>query len=173
MPFFRYNKRIIHNTHMDTHIPEETPLLTWEAPEHPHHHRTRNWYICAGLCVFGCFAYSIYTAAWSFLIVMILCTGLYYYTHKEKPPHRRIRIWKRGFAMNNDYNEWKECAGYYMLKYSDYTDLYIETKLGRTYRIQTGDVNPFTIHDTLSAITAELPDRREKILDTIIRICKL
>lgn len=75
--------------------------------------------------------------------------------------------------MEGDYTEWMHCNGYWILRGPDYAELHIEKKDGTSVKIQTGDVSPFTIHDILSPLTEELEDRRERLLDIIIRICKL
>ncbi|MDP7069580.1 MAG: hypothetical protein QF815_03560, partial [Candidatus Peribacteraceae bacterium] len=54
-----------------------------------------------------------------------------------------------------------------------YIELCIERKKGGVVKIQTADINPYLIHDTLNALLQELDDRGESLLDTIIRICKL
>ena len=102
-----------------------------------------------------------------------MITAVYWYVHAEKPANKHMRIWKRGFAIDNDYISWGSCIGYWILEGDGYIELCIERKKGGVVKIQTADINPYLIHDTLNALLQELDDRGESLLDTIIRICKL
>lgn len=158
---------------MNTHIPTEEPILEWKAPQHLHHERTRSWYIFAALFVTGCLVYSVYTTAWTFTLVLVIMTGLYLHVHEEAPAEKHMRIWKNGYALGDKFVTWTACDGYWMLKGKGYFELHIEKKNGYETKIQIGENDPYKIHDTIALFTPELPDRKERILDTIIRICKL
>ena len=158
---------------MHTHLPPEDPLISWDAPEHEDHDRGTLWYVIAGLFVLSCLAYSIITDAWTFSILVVGISVMYWFTHRDTPVQKTIRIWKRGFAIGQDFVEWKDCNGYYVLRGKGYAELHVEKRTGEDIKIQTGDIDPFAVHDILSGITTELQDRRERILETIIRICKL
>ncbi|MBT5468497.1 hypothetical protein HOK40_02275 [Candidatus Peregrinibacteria bacterium] len=158
---------------MNTHIPTETPILEWKAPQHLHHERSRGWYILAILFVAACFAYSVYTSAWSFTGILFLVTILYWQVHEEAPQEKTIRIWESGYGFNDSFIPWTSCDGYWILKGHGYYELHIEKKNGYETKIQIGEFDPYDIHDTLSSLLPELNDRKERVLDTIIRICKL
>ncbi|PIR54159.1 hypothetical protein COU75_02380 [Candidatus Peregrinibacteria bacterium CG10_big_fil_rev_8_21_14_0_10_42_8] len=158
---------------MNTHIPTEEPILEWTAPQHLHHERTRLWYIIATLCIVGFLTYSVYTAAWTFTLVLVIMTGLYLYVHEEEPTEKHMRIWKKGYALEENFVAWAACDGYWILKGKGYYELHIEKKNGYETKIQIGENDPYKIHDTITLLTPELHNRKERILDTIIRICKL
>lgn len=158
---------------MNTHIPTEEPILEWQAPQHLHHERTRTWYIIAALFIIACLGYSVYTAAWTFTAVLIIMTVLFLHVHQEAPQEKRMRIWQKGYALGDTFVNWNSCVGYWILKGHDYYELHIEKKNGYETKIQIGESDPYQIHDTISLLIPELPDRKERVLDTIIRICKL
>ncbi|MDA0376686.1 MAG: hypothetical protein O3A80_05285 [bacterium] len=153
--------------------PEEDRILTWSAPEHMHHMRTRIWYFIACALVAFCIVYSVMTEAWSFTGLIVVLTILYWKIHRQELDHCEIQLWRNGFAMNGVFSEWGECEGYWILKCHDYYELHIEKRNGDCVKIQTGDVDPYQLHDLLPHFLPQLADRREKVLDTIIRICKL
>ena len=153
--------------------PPEDPVLEWRAPQHAHHARGKTWYVCMGIVTAFCIGYSIWTQAWTFTAVIVILSILYYRVHEAVPSAKRMRIWKRGFAIENDYTEWKDCNGFWILKGRDYAELHIERKSGSLVKIQTGEINPYLIHEILPPFVSELTDRHERVLDTIIRICKL
>lgn len=158
---------------MNTHIPSENPIIEWEAPQHLHHERTRSWYILAGIFVAACLGYSVYTAAWTFTAVLIIMTIVYLHVHEEAPTKKKMRMWNKGYAIGDNFVNWNSCVGYWMMKGDGYYELHIEKKNGYEAKIQIGKNDPYKIHDVISTLTPELPDRKERLLDTIIRICKL
>jgi len=158
---------------MKTNIPTENSLIEWRASKHLHHKRTRSWYVYAAIFIAGCLAYSIYTSAWSFTVVLFLVVILYGYIHEAEPPEKTIRIWERGYAIDDTFTQWPACTGYWILKGNGYFELHIEKKNGYETKIQTGTISPYDIHDILSPLLPELTSRKESTLDTIIRICKL
>ncbi len=159
---------------MQTHAsPSETPILAWSAPLHAHQTRGKLWYCVAGAFVLFCIGYSLWTRAWSFTAVIIILGFLYYREHETAPGAKRISIWKRGFAIENDVTEWKDCNGYWILRFPTYAELHIEKRNGRLVKMQTGDTDPYLLHDVLQPLIPERKDGKERILDTFIRICKL
>ena len=158
---------------MNTKPPEEDRILTWKAPEHLHHERTRLWYILAGLFVTMCIAYSVMTSAWTFTVLIVVLSVMYWKMHTKELDLSTIEMWRSGFALNDSYSEWSECDGYWILKCPGYYELHNEKANGTAVKIQTGEVDPYKLHDLLPHLLPQLSNRREKVLDTIIRICKL
>ncbi len=158
---------------MKQYLPAEDPILEWKAPQHFHPERTRSWYVAAAVFALGCISYGVYTEAWTFIIVLALSGIALWRLQKVEPVIRTMRIWKRGFAIDNTFTEWQKCNGYWIMQGSGYFELHIETKQKRDIKILTGNVSPFLIHEQLSSLADELHGRKESILDTIIRICKL
>ncbi len=154
-------------------FPSEDPILAWTAPQHVHVERGKIWYIVASVAVVSMAVYSILTSAWTFTVLIALLASVYWKMHKDTPDQKHIRIWKRGFAIEDDFYDWQACAGYWIAAHQNFTELHIEKSNGGGVKIQTGEINPYLIHETMTGILQELPDRREHILDTIIRICKL
>ena len=153
--------------------PSEDPILEWTAQQHAHYERGRTWYIAATCIVIALVGYSIWTRAWTFTVLIIALTGLYWKMHTDEPPKKQMRIWKRGFAINNDFNDWNNCKGYWIFRSKDYAELHIEKGNNSEVKIQTGNISSYVVHETLAPLLEELTDRKEHILDTIIRICKL
>jgi hypothetical protein len=98
---------------------------------------------------------------------------MYWRIHATELDHRTIRMWRSGFSIDDIFSEWGECEGYWILKCPGYYELHIEKRNGTAVKIQTGEVDPYQLHDLLPHLLAQLDDRRENVLDTIIRICKL
>lgn len=154
-------------------LPSDDPLVEWRAPQSIHHNRSRLWYFCAFAFIAGCLTYSIISGGWTFTILIIVLTTIYWKTHKDEPADRRMRIWRQGFAMDENFNNWGDCNGYWILGGNGYNELHIERRTGGDIKILTGEINPYLLHDLLPNLVPHLQDKRETMLDTIIRICKL
>ncbi len=154
-------------------LPSEDPIIRWEAPQHTHPTRGKAWYIITTLVIAGLFGYSLLTQAWTFTLLIVVLGAWYWKGHRVQLPPKHMRIWKRGFALNDDYYDWGQCTGYWILRTKDYTELHIDKRNGGEVKIQTGDLNPYQIQEVMASYLPEEADRREHLLDTIIRICKL
>ena len=160
---------------MNTNTPIEAPLLSWAAPEQPTHVRSTLWYIVAGVFFASLLAYSIMTQAWTFTVVLVLSVGAYGYAHRKAPPLRRINVSERGIIWGKTFISWLRCEGFWLLQGPGYVELHVELKDGRTRHlvIQTGEADPVQIYTVFSRFIPLFPDRHEKLLDAIIRICKI
>lgn len=154
-------------------LPSYPPLLEWSAHQDPNPVRGKLWYTIATCFVVLCLIFSIWTSAWTFTVLIVLVTGTYWKFHGDIETKKQIRIWGEGFAIDSTYTAWEECQGFWMLKNPAYTELYIAREKKSVVRIQTGEIDPYHIRDVIASFVQELPDQKEKLLDTIIRICKL
>ncbi|MDD4628338.1 MAG: hypothetical protein PHE68_03000 [Candidatus Peribacteraceae bacterium] len=137
--------------------------------------RSKLWYVASGVIFAGLLAYSILTQAWTFTAVLILCVSAYGYAHRKAPPHRKISLSENGIVWGDTFISWKKCAGFWLLQGPGYVELHIDVKEPRQRHltIQTGTVNPSDIHALCARHIPFYPERQEKILDAIIRLCKI
>lgn len=137
--------------------------------------RSKRWYVVAGVIFLGLLAYTIVTQAWTFTAVLILSVGAYVFTHRKAHPLRRISATERGIVWNNTVIPWAKCEGFWLLQGPGYVELHVELKEGRPRHlvIQTGTEDPLKIYAAFSRYIPLFPDRREKLLDAFIRICKI
>lgn len=154
-------------------IPKHTPMLEWQAPDAAAPDRGKVWYTIAGAFVLFCTIYSIWTKAWTFTLMIVLGTGTFWKFGHQEPEEKRMRIWEEGYALNEEFVPWKHTHGFWILKMPGHVELHIEHINGKTQKIFTGDKDPYMIYELLAQYTQGLEDRREGILDTFIRICKL
>lgn len=156
-----------------TTTPPEDPLVEWNAPSHIHQERSRLWYASAAAFILASLGYSIATGGWTFTILIVVLTTMYWKIHTNEPPVRRMRIWRQGFAIDDTFTDWGNCTGYWIIGGNGYHELHIERRSGSDAKILTGAINPYLLHDLLPNLVPHLEGKRESILDTIIRICKL
>lgn len=153
--------------------PQEAPLVAWNAPAQMHVERTRLWYIIAGSFVVASLLYSVFSGGWTFSMLIIALTGVYWKMHTVQAPVHSIELWKEGFAFDGNFTTWDQCNGYWILGFGDVHQLHIEKRNGIDVHMLTGGIDPYLLHELLPQMLPHLSDRQERVLDTIIRICKL
>lgn len=152
------------------------PLLSWSAPSHPQHNRPVCWYIVFLAVIVGFALYGAYAGNWTFAILILLCGLFYPLLHDHVPPEKRIALYPKAFLFEDTIVRWEDCTGFWLFPTTTYTDVHIEYTEGKRQRevkIQNGSVDIMTIRLLLAEFIPELPDRGERLLEKLIRICKL
>jgi len=152
-----------------------TTLLAWQAPAHNDHERSDRWYLIAGLVAAIFIVYGLVTGAWLMSVCLGICSGLYFLVRNEKHKNHSITITKMGVEFDGVMHGWSELKDFWMLSGPGYCELHIASRkrLVGDLRIQTGDLDPFHVRDVLHHFLEQDPHKREKLLDTISRLCKL
>jgi len=162
---------------MNTNTPQnqEAPLLTWKAPSHQMHERSKKWYIAASIVTGFLFFYSIVTSAWSFTAVLIIGAAVYVFMHRTAPGEKIIAISKSGITFNGEFIPWLDLNGFWILTFPNYAELHIAPKSKRRSEliISTGPADILKLRELLSQFLAEQFDKNEKIFDKVARVCKL
>lgn len=151
------------------------PLLTWSAPAVHDHERSPRWYLVGAVIVLLCVAYGIVFGELSFALVMILTGGMVFLLRHTKSPYRTICIGKNGFTFENEYTPWSECVHFWFVRTPLYTELHIERKrrIGTEICIQLGGIQIEPLRTLLQPLLPEISDRKERLVDMLIRISKL
>ena len=161
---------------MEGFMEKLTPILSWNAPSHPKHNRTVQWYTVFFIIILGFAGYGAYTGNWTFAILMLLCGLIYPLLHDHTPPEKRIDIYPQGFLFADALTRWDDCTGFWLVPTKTYTELhveYLEGKKQKEVKIQTGNIDTASLRLRLAEFIPELSNRGERLLDMIIRICKL
>lgn len=160
-----------------TPLPENAQvLLTWQAPVAPNHIRGPRWYFLAGTFVVACAAYGILMGEWTFTVVMVLMVGMYVLTHRTPETVKTLSITREGLVYENSFTQWRDIRDFWMLQGRNYIELHIALQNGRFIHeviIQTGAEDPQAIRALLANFIPERTGQQERLLDIIIRICKL
>lgn len=157
---------------MDIHT--NTLLLEWQAPIRISHERSKRWYMIAGALATCMIVYGLLTGAWTTSLVTALAAGLYYLVRNEKQPILNIRIFDTGIEVNGNLETWKSWKDFWILVGPGYAELHVDRKgFKPELVVLTGNTDPTVIRDTLNQFLPHSDERREKILDTFIRFCKI
>lgn len=150
-------------------------LLEWHAPSRPDYERSHEWYMIAGALSAVMIAYGILTSAWGLSLTFALLPGLYYLVRNQNHRRRRIRLFEMGIEIDGQMTPWGEWKEFWILEGHGYHELHVlPVKHFRSeLMIQTGDIDPYLVRDVLNNFLPQVANRRERILDAIIRFCKL
>ena len=150
-------------------------ILRWEDTRNPAHVRSARWYLMGGVFVLSCAVYGIVTGQWSFTVVMILLAGMYVLTRNTADIKLSIAITQEGVVYQNEFTGWRDCVDFWLLQGHDYVELHIARRKWSSSEIiiQTANLNPQMIRSALGQYLPERSGQTERLLDTIIRICKL
>ncbi len=161
------------NRFMDTNT--NPPLLEWTAPAKVVHERSEKWYLVAGLLCAIMIIYGILIGAWSLSICVAMIAGLSFLIRNEGAHVHRIRILDIGIEFDGKPSIWSDWKHFWILRGEGYHELHIESRKPLTpdLVIQTGEIDPYAIRDQLSQYLVQIDHQKEKILDAIIRFCKL
>jgi hypothetical protein len=151
-------------------------LLQWQAPTIVRHERTKRWYVVAGVFAALCVAYALWSGAWSFALVIAAIVLSYFVSHRSSHvPEVQVAITKNGVLYNGTFTRWNNITCFWLLSFPGWKELHIQKTQGllREITVQLGDITVPDIRALLSQYTQEHPDQKERLLDRIIRLCKL
>lgn len=120
-------------------------------------------------------AYGVLSGAWTLTIVALLLGGVYFLVRREKTPLKAVRIEQDGVQYEEIFLPWTQCKDFWLITTPAYTELHVARsgRLRSEISVQIGDIDPTTLRSTLSRFLPMRGDQRERMLDFIIRICKL
>ena len=157
------------------HTNTEPILLEWKAPAKIAHERSEKWYLVMGLGCALMIVYGILSGAWSLSISFAMLAGLFFLIRNEKPHIHTIAVRETGIELDGRFSVWSDWKYFWILRADDYFELHIESKkyLTPDIVIQTGKIDPYALRDLLGQYILQTDTKKEKILDAIIRFCKL
>lgn len=153
----------------------EPILLEWKAPSAIAHVRSEKWYAISGLACGTMIVYGILTGAWSLSICFAMLAGLFFLIRNEKPLIHTIRLLETGIEFNGRKTTWSDWKHFWVLCGDGYYELHIESskRLASDLVIQTDNIDPYLLSELLSHYLVQIDTKKEKLLDAIIRFCKL
>ncbi|MDO8648950.1 MAG: hypothetical protein Q7R81_04165 [Candidatus Peregrinibacteria bacterium] len=162
---------------MDTHTPHPESVLSWTAFSRPVYARTKLWYTLAGIFVIGCIGFGIFAGEWSFLVVLVLAAVFYALMHRHVPQPKTISIYANGYLIDSTFTEWTHCSDFWVLSTPAGNELHIIKRSHALHREGVMQLDhrlePELVRTILRHYLPERLGQKERVLDTIIRICKL
>jgi hypothetical protein len=152
----------------------DTPL-SWTAPKYAKHERSSRWYSVAGIVVATAITYGIISGNMLLSLIVGLIAGLYLIIQDADHALHTITIHETGVEYDGQFYGWGDCTEFWILRSPHYYELHIalKSRFKGDLCIQTGEMDPYLIRDRLVEGIPQTVQRKEKILDAIIRFCKL
>jgi hypothetical protein len=158
-------------------IPSAAPeiLLGWKATTIPVHERSKRWYLIGGSLLLAGVVYGILSGAWSFSVVLVLCGAMYFLLRNHVPEPKTIAIAREGVLFDGTFTRYEDLAGFWIIETPGYHELHISPKIRRRGEIviQTSDIPSNQIRATVGQFLEEVKEKKESLVDILIRICKL
>lgn len=153
----------------------EPAALSWSAATVHDHERSTRWYVVGACAVLACAVYGVLSGSWTFSVVILLFAFLYFLLRNHPAPIRTFRITEKGVQFENIFTPFSDLREFWIIVTPLGGELHITKKKGlnREIVIHTGALPLDQIRSTLGQALPERADRKERLVDKIIRICKL
>ncbi|MSR67841.1 hypothetical protein EXS65_03405 [Candidatus Peribacteria bacterium] len=150
-------------------------FLEWEAPAKITPVRSEKWYIVSGISCGTMIIYGILSGAWSLSICFAMLAGLFFLIRNEKPSTHAIKLLETGIEFDGRKSTWSSWKHFWILCGEGYYELHMESRkyLVPDLVIQLGATDPYQLRDVLGQYVQQIDTKKEKLLDAIIRFCKL
>lgn len=151
-------------------------LVEWESGDVPTYQRSRRWYIIVGMAGGLMIAYSLWTANYTFVLLILLFALTFILVWRQS--HRiRIKITEGGVAAGEIFYPYRELKKFWLLyQPPDVKMLYLEFRnpLRPRLSIPLENQNPVAVrHALLDYLIEDLHQEEEPPLDQISRMLKL
>lgn len=150
-------------------------LLEWQAAARPDHERSEKWYVAAGSFCVMMIAYGILSGAWSLSLIFAFVPALYYLLRNQGHMLHTIRMLETGIDYDGKLTAWGEWKEFWILEGPGYYELHIAPmkQMKSDIVMMTSDIDPYLLRDTIGGFLPQIAHRKERLLDAIIRFCKL
>ncbi len=150
-------------------------LLEWHAASRPDIVRSKNWYVAAGCLCAVIIAYGVLTSAWGLSLTFALLPALYYLIRNQNHRRHHIRIFEIGIQWDGRLTPWAEWKEFWILEGPSYHELHIAPQRSSSADlvIQTAEIDPFLVRDVIGTYLPQIGHQKERLLDALIRFCKL
>lgn len=150
-------------------------LLTWEAKAKVDHKRGGVWFIASGIFCGIMVMYGVLSGSYTAAVIFVLLPVAFHFVRNQGHRTHSANIQEQGFEFDGVLTPWDELQEFWILQGKDYYELHVAYKKNRQAEIvvQTGALDPYEIRDALARFIPQTNGKREKILDAIIRFCKL
>ena len=151
-------------------------ILQWEIPEFVKHHRTRAWYLVAGVIAGIFLIYALFTLNFLFAIIIMIGAVIVVVDDRRHPRLFDFRLTDRGAVIGPKFYPYKEMDRFWIIyEPPEVKNIYFSFKtIGRTnFTVPLADANPLEVRDLLlDFIPEDLDQETESPTDSLRRILR-
>lgn len=154
----------------------EKALISWHAPEYPHHEKSLLWFLIAALIIGILVFYGLETNGWTFSIALIVFAGTYYLIYRHKPRMVEVKVSGFGVKIGTQSIPFSSIKHFWVLYDPPHLKRLYLRMSSRFYPdifVSLEDIDPANLRRLLSAYIKELEGRHEPFSDTLVRLLKL
>lgn len=152
-------------------------LLRWNFQEFRHPHRSRNWWIMAGIISGLLVLYAVLTANFLFALIILIGVVLLINEYRRSPRRLECQITVSGVAVGKKFWRYNELQNYWIAYHPpEVTNLYILPKnpLDPRVAVPLTNMNPLKIRQLLNKYLEEdLSREDEPTSEALTRLLKL
>ncbi len=155
-------------------------LFSWVAHDYHPHQRGILWYIVFSIAFGGTAAWAFFADehfGWITSFCILMVAAIYFWTHRNGNEDHEIIGFEKGILIDGrTFFNWDKFEGYWFVYDETVAVVNFEFKGGKGKKItlQLGSVTPEELRVPLKALMlAELPEKKESLLDLWIRALKL
>jgi len=144
-------------------------LAQWDFPEYNQYKKTKAWYVVTGI-IFALFLiYSVLTANFLFIIILILAAIIIFMHSRQSPAKIEFKIYEDGIGLGLKFYDWEEIKKFRIVfQPPEVKRLYFDLKRALTPDLSVPllDQNPLEIRDVLKKyLDEDLNKTEETIID--------
>lgn len=103
-------------------------LYKWQIDEYLNHERSRTWYAVFFVMVGTLTIYSLFTANFLFLFIILMVATILLLQHNRTPRVLEVQITGEGLQIGKEIHLWKNIEYFWIVDEPEVTSLYLETK---------------------------------------------
>ncbi len=152
--------------------------ISWQIPEHDYYKRSWKWYLIASIIAIALIVYAIFTANYTFIIIIVIASALIFFTYDREPNMINFSLEEEGIIFDTrfyDYDEIKNFSVIYKPK-ENVKKLYflLNNSLKPRLSIFLEDQDPVAIRNfLLEYLDEDLERLNEPISETISKKLRL
>ncbi len=160
---------------MPTDTLQHEPLLTWDAPLHREHNRSRAWYLMAAVIIGAAALYGFLSGIWTLSIVVLVIGSAYALTHKNSSVREHYILTVQGITLGQRTVRWEDCTDFWLINTPQACWLHIHLKKGiqRELKAEINHIDEPLFKATVSQFLEFRPDQKETFVDACIRLLTL
>lgn len=151
------------------------PILQWQAPAKVTHERSHKWYLVTGVICATVIMYGIVVGNWALSLIFGLIGGLYMIIRDDSHKVHAISVYEAGIEVDGTLKPWNKWQHFWILGGAGYYELHLASKssMQPDLVVLLGTTDPYALRDAVGQFLLQVDTQKEKILDAIIRFCKL
>ncbi|MFC1616233.1 hypothetical protein ACFL21_03760 [Patescibacteria group bacterium] len=151
-------------------------IISWYAPEFLQYEKGIFWKISALVILFAIIVLGIIYNAWTFSLVVLTLSAVYYLSHREHPRVVKVTISDVGIKVAERHYPYSQIKGYWLVYHPPYIkklNIRVQGKILLDIPILIHEQDPAFIQQILNRRITEIKGKTEPLSESILRLLKI